>query len=128
MRSGNERTNLRKDRTFVVLTASFRTHTLGLRNEATARCAEARSSVVQHALPPPRVTPDHDHTLGIPTHATQPLLQTDVFKELVNKFAWALGSTYRLTYAGKRSNVRIAAQQLATSIIQAEGYPHSIAK
>jgi len=67
-------------------------------------------------------------TLGIPPDQAQSLLQTDMFKELVNKFAWALGSTYRLPYANVRSPVRQYAVRCATAVIQAHGYPAKIAK
>jgi len=128
MRSDRERTNLREVRTFVVLTATFRTHTLGLRNEATARRAEVRPSVVQHTRSDTPASPDQDHTLGIPPAATQPLMQTDAFKELVNKLSWALGSTYRKQYGQKRSPVRLVAQQMATSVMVVHGYPAHLAK
>jgi len=84
--------------------------------------------VVQHARPVTPASPDNDHTLGIPPAATQPLMQTDAFKELVNKLAWALGSTYRKPYGQKRSSVRMVAQQMATSLMVVHGYPAHLAK
>jgi len=66
--------------------------------------------------------------MGIPANLTQSQLQQDVFKELINKFAWALGSTYRRSSTQRRSNVRLLARQLATAVIESEGYPGKIAR
>ncbi len=98
-----------------------------LRNEGTAR-PEGRSSVVNSrdvvtalplAAPPP---------LGIPPHEAQSALQQDAFKELINKIAWALGSTYRQSYNTRRSPARQAAVVLARETIREHGYPLNISK
>ena len=101
---------------------------LRLRNEGTARRAEARSSVVhfQSHLPVPPTF--ETGQVGIPAHLTQPALQPDVFKELVNQRAWAVGSTYRQSYTQRRSNVRTLAADMARDLIDAVGYPLSISK
>ena len=66
--------------------------------------------------------------LGISAAETVPQLQQDCFKELVNKFAWAIGSTYRQSYSGTRSNARIVARGLASQFVREHGYPRAIAK
>jgi len=83
--------------------------------------------VVQTRLKSPPASPEKG-SLGVPASSTQPALQQDVFKELVNKLAWALGSTYRQPYGNRRSPVRTEAQKLATQLILAHGYPWSIAQ
>lgn len=80
----------------------------------------------QVRLPMPLAT--ESTRIGIAAHLTDPPLQQQVFKELINKFAWALGSTYRLSYSQRRSNVRLLAQALAKTIIENEGYPLAISK
>lgn len=67
-------------------------------------------------------------TLGIPAYSTQPALQGDAFKELVNKLAWALGSTYRLPYRNQRLAVRVLALELAKGVMVEHGYPAHIRK
>jgi len=66
--------------------------------------------------------------LGIPPEAAQPQLQQDAFKELINKFAWALGSTYRHPYANKRSPTREYARRIAARVLRDQGYPAQLAK
>ncbi len=66
--------------------------------------------------------------LGIPPYLTQPELQQAIYKELINKFAWAIGSTYRMTYTQRRSNVRLWAAELAKVTITDQGYPRDISK
>jgi len=66
--------------------------------------------------------------LGIPPIEAQPQLQTDSYKELINKVAWVLGSTYRVSYSNRRSPARLVAQRIATALIRECGYPSSIAK
>lgn len=77
--------------------------------------------------PDPRYA-DEMTRLGIPAHLTEPGLQSDVFKELINKFAWAVGSTYRRSYNQRRSNVRVVALELAIKVLESEGYPSFISK
>lgn len=66
--------------------------------------------------------------LGNRAADTQPQLQQDVFKELINKLAWALGSTYRAPYANTRSQARGYAVLMAKAILRDHGYPKQIAK
>jgi len=66
--------------------------------------------------------------MGLPAHQTQSLLQTDVFKELVNKFAWVLGTTYHAPYGNLRTVARSQALILAGDIIRRHGYPKHLAK
>ena len=75
-----------------------------------------------------RVWDSPDDTLGIPAQYTVPGDQSDCFKELVNKLAWAIGSTYRKPYRGRKSLVREEAIKVATSLIGRQGYPESIKK
>ena len=82
--------------------------------------------MVQQHLPVPQSDPYPDSThIGIPVSHTDPKLQSDVFAELVNKFSWAVGSTYRRTYNGKRSLVRNVAIKMASDFIRDQGYPWS---
>lgn len=64
--------------------------------------------------------------LGVPATETHTPLQTDCFKELVNKIAWVLGSTYRQPYSAARSPVRLLAVRLAGAVLRSEGYPSKI--
>lgn len=84
--------------------------------------------MVQHQTRLPVPHPSENTLLGIPTFLTEPALQTNAFKELVNKIAWAIGSTYKISFSQRRSNVRVVAVALATQIITNEGYPRSISK
>jgi len=83
--------------------------------------------VVQTRLTSPVATPA-EGSLGIPVFQTQPLLQQDVFKELVNKFAWVLGSTYRQPYGNRKCLARQYAITLAGDVISSHGYPISISQ
>lgn len=67
-------------------------------------------------------------TLGIPPSDSITALQTDSFKELVNKFAWCLGSTYRVDYSNVRTAARTLAIQMASHVIRTQGYPRKISK
>jgi len=64
--------------------------------------------------------------MGIPAAQAQPLLQQDSFKELVNKLAWVLGSTYRVPYSNVRTPARQMAITLARVTIADHGYPSQI--
>jgi len=64
--------------------------------------------------------------LGVPADRTHEALQTDAFKELINKVAWALGSTYRTPYNNTRSPTRQLAVQVARMILKTQGYPRKI--
>jgi len=80
-------------------------------------------------LPPfrPLVLPVSD-ALGVPAHETNPAEQSDAFKELVNKLAWALGSTYRVQYGHVRTNCRKVAIEMAKIVVSDHGYPAHIQK
>jgi len=67
-------------------------------------------------------------TLGIPAELTQAALQTETFKEIVNKLAWAVGSTYRQPYRNPRAGARLVAITLAQQVLEVEGYPDWIGK
>ena len=67
------------------------------------------------------------NTLGIPATSTVPALQTDSYAELVNKLSWALGTTYRTAYSGKRSVARTYATLIARAVVRDHGYPRKIA-
>lgn len=71
---------------------------------------------------------DPEGVLGIPPHLTQPALQSDCFKELINKLSWALGSTYRAPYKNVRTPARTFALALAQICIRDQGYPRQIAQ
>ncbi len=73
-------------------------------------------------------TPSEQSPLGIPALGTVPSLQTEVYKELVNKFAWVLGSTYRRPYSNRRSMARSVATRIAFDFVTEHGYPDSIRK
>lgn len=65
---------------------------------------------------------------GLPPSETHAALQTDVFKELINKIAWAIGSTYRLQYRNTRSPGRQCAIAMAQAVVRLNGYPRHIGK
>jgi len=82
-------------------------------------------------------SPSHE-TLGLflrqrPPSEPPPLdthlaLQTDCAKELVNKIAWVLGSTYRVPYANMKTDARQYAWRLVKKVLEDHGYPSKIAK
>lgn len=51
--------------------------------------------------------------------------QTDCIKELTNKLAWVLGSTYKSQYSHKKGPVYHFAQLAALGIVRAQGYSKS---
>lgn len=51
--------------------------------------------------------------------------QTDCVKELTNKLAWVLGSTYKRAYSGKKGPVHSFAELAALGIVRAQGYSKS---
>jgi len=75
------------------------------------------------AIPTSAETP-----LGVPPLETHLALQTDVAKELVNKIAWVLGSTYRVPYANMRTDARQYAWRIVKKVIEDHGYPSKISK
>jgi len=66
--------------------------------------------------------------LGLPAPETIVAFQTEVFKELINKFAWVLGSTYRRPYSNKRSECRQLAISIAMNVVLKQGYPEYMRK
>jgi len=66
--------------------------------------------------------------LGIPGRETLVAFQTEVFKELINKLSWALGSTYRRPYSNQRTDVRQLAIAMAKHIVDKQGYPEYMRK
>jgi len=66
--------------------------------------------------------------LGIPPEEAQLALQTDVCKEMVNKIAWVLGSTYRRNYSNMRTPAREYAWRIVKQVIKDHGYPDKISK
>jgi len=66
--------------------------------------------------------------MGLPAEDTHPALQTDAFKELINKLAWVLGSTYRAPYSRHRTLARDYAVKLAQVTVRDHGYPNKIGK
>lgn len=64
---------------------------------------------------------------GILPIDTHPQLQQDVVKELVNKVAWVLGSTYRVPYSNTRSPARDYAWKIVRAVLRDNGYPRKIA-
>ena len=64
--------------------------------------------------------------LGLPPAATVVGLQTDCVKELVNKIAWTLGSTYRAPYNSMRTPARAYAWRIVKTILEDHGYPAKI--
>jgi len=75
------------------------------------------------AIPLSAATPLGVHPLDCHT-----ALQTDTFKELVNKFSWVLGSTYRVPYANIRTEARQYALRIVKQVLKDHGYPSKIAK
>jgi len=76
-----------------------------------------------------RAIPNSAETpLGISPLDTHIALQTDVAKELCNKIAWVLGSTYRVPYANMRTEARQYAWRIVKKVLEDHGYPSKIAK
>ena len=70
---------------------------------------------------------EESEVLGVPASATHAALQTDAFKELINKLAWALGSTYRTPYNNTSTPTRKLATRIAKHVLSSQGYPLKIA-
>jgi len=75
-----------------------------------------------------RPLPMSTDPLGVSPLDTHLALQTDIAKELVNKIAWVLGSTYRVPYANMRTEARQYAWRIVKRILEDHGYPSKIAK
>ena len=74
------------------------------------------------------VTSSAETPLGVPPLDTHLALQTDVAKELCNKIAWVLGSTYRVPYANMKTDARQYAWRIVKKVLEDHGYPSKIAK
>ncbi len=75
----------------------------------------------------PEIPSSEATRLGLPPESTRAALQTDVFKELTNKLAWALGTTYRVPYSNGKDVARAYALRIATRCLKDHGYPGAIA-
>ena len=64
--------------------------------------------------------------LGLDGQDTQIALQSDVYKELINKLAWVVGSSYGVPYNNSRTQARATAIELAAALIQTHGWPKKI--
>jgi len=60
---------------------------------------------------------------GVAPASVGPQVQSDVFKELINKLSWTIGSTYKKRYSGKQSDVGDYARMCAHAILRDHGYP-----
>jgi len=69
-----------------------------------------------------------DGPIGIPVSDTIPAMQTEFFKELINKLAWALGTSYRVRYSSPRAEPRATALILAREVIAELGYGSHLKK
>jgi len=78
--------------------------------------------------PSTRAILNSETPLGVPPLDTHIALQTDVAKELCNKIAWVLGSTYRVPYANMRTDARQYAWRVVKRVLEDHGYPSKIAK
>lgn len=67
-----------------------------------------------------------DQPMGIAPRDAQIALQQDIVKELVNKIAWVLGSTYRTNYSNMRTPARAYAWRIVKKVIEDHGYPEKI--
>jgi len=89
---------------------------------------------VRQTLPQPASEPASsapslaEEALGIPPDQAQLALQTDVCKEMVNKIAWVLGSTYRRNYSNMKTPARAYAWRIVKQVIKDQGYPEKIRK
>jgi len=79
-------------------------------------------------VPRPRLDDWSREYLGIPAYEAHPALQTDVCKELVNKVAWVLGTTYRRPYSNMKTLARAEAWAIVKQLIIEHGYPDKIRK
>lgn len=77
---------------------------------------------------PPFLPPPPEGALGIPREAAQEELRPEVYKELINKLAWALGSTYRVNYSSNQMPARKYANELVGKIIFDHGFPRHTLK
>jgi len=79
--------------------------------------------------PPPAIYGNAQDQLGFPPGSGPSFAsgqeQTDCIKELTNKIAWVLGSTYKKTYASKKGPVHTLAARVAKGIVRTSGYSKS---
>lgn len=69
-----------------------------------------------------------ENPLGLPSQQTQVALRADIYKELVNKLAWVLGSTYRVNYSNGKHPARAYARRLVGRVLSDHGFPRTISK
>ncbi|HIB67755.1 MAG TPA: hypothetical protein EYO33_22315 [Phycisphaerales bacterium] len=70
----------------------------------------------------PKEIPENDR-LGVPADRHSPDLQSELYKEAINKLAWAVGSTWGVPYRNPRTGARELAINLATYLFATQGYP-----
>jgi len=66
--------------------------------------------------------------LGIPNVESLGDGREEVWKELINKLAWVLGSTYKRPYSNVKAPARQLAMRIAGYVIQGQGFPSDLAK
>ena len=66
--------------------------------------------------------------MGISVEDSHPALTTDIYKELINKIAWAIGSVYRVPYRNQTEPARNLSKEFANQVIEAVGYPKHIGR
>jgi len=84
--------------------------------------------VTQLRVPESVYDPQSPSPLGVNASATHEALQADCYKELINKLAWAIGSTFRTPFSNSRTPTRQLARKLASTLIVEHGYPERIAR
>jgi len=77
-------------------------------------------------VPRPGSTTPSSLAFGLPPEDTLPGLQQDTVKELVNKLAWVIGSTYRVPYSNAKSPARMYAWRIVKAMLRDNGYPTKI--
>jgi hypothetical protein len=65
---------------------------------------------------------------GTTADNVSPDLQSDTFKETINKLAWAIGSTYAVPYRNPKAGARELAIDLASYLFSLHGYPKRAVK
>ena len=81
----------------------------------------------QKQLPLPETKGPYDSTVtgafGVPPQEVSGETQLAIVKELTNKFAWCIGSTYKKRYSGKNTEVTKYAYRIVKKILLDHGYP-----
>jgi len=80
------------------------------------------------SVPTNPTLPGDPAALGVHALDTHAHLQAEAYKELVNKLAWAVGSTYGRPYNNTRTPARLAAIAAAKVVVAEHGYPRKISK